>query len=203
MYCLGKKPARIDPRNLKFRALLPRKLPEPPFQYDVDFDNEDIWPLPLPVFANDRYGCCVIAGRANQTLRFERVEQGLALPISDDDVLHEYWLEGDPTGKTKPDEGLYILDSLKAWRQGWQAAGRSYNIYAFAEISKTKQREIQLAIWLLSGLQAGVLLHQSDMDQLERKEIWNLTSTPGEVVGGHLMFTVGYTLTGPVFFGML
>lgn len=199
MYRLGKKPARIDPRNLRFRALLPKKLPEPPPEYDVDFDNEDIWPLPLPMFGNDKYGCCVIAGRANQTLRFERIEQSSAIPITDDDVLREYWLEGDPTGKTKPDEGLYILDSLKCWRNGWQAAGRSYNIYAFAQINKAKQREIQLAIWLLSGLQSGVLLRQSDMDQLDRKEIWSLTKAPGGVVGGHCMFVIGYTRTGPVF----
>lgn len=196
---LGKLPAKRDPRNLKFRTMLPKVLPEPPPEYDVDFNNEGIWPVPLPIFANDRYGCCVIAGRANQTLRFEKTEQGLALPITDEDVLAEYWLEGDPSGQTKPDEGLYILDSLKCWRNGWKAAGKNYNIFAFAEINKTKKREIQIGIWLLSGLQSGVLLHQSDMDQIDRKEIWSLTENPGEVVGGHCMLILGYTRTGPVF----
>ncbi len=46
-----------------------------------------------------------MAGRARQTLRFEDIEQGSVLMISDKDVLREYFKE---TGG--PDTGLIVLD---------------------------------------------------------------------------------------------
>lgn len=198
---LGKLPAKQDERNLKFRGLLKKTLPPPPPEYDVDFNNPDIWPLYLPMFGNDKWGCCVIAGRANQTLRFEKIEQSQDIGISDDDVLSEYWAEqGDADGTDQPDNGLYILESLKLWRKwGWSAAGQQYNIYAFAEINRNKTKEIKQAIWLLGGLQSGVLLREQDMDQINQKEIWHIASTGGEIVGGHCMYVIGYTRTGPVF----
>lgn len=201
---LGKLPAKQDERNIKFRALLPRKLPTPPPEYDVDFNSDVIWPLPLPQFANDKWGCCVIAGRANMTLRFEKIEQGLALPITDQDILREYWMEqGDPEGKENPDNGLYVLESLKTWRsQGWLAAGQRYDIYAFAEINPLKHNETMLADFLLGGCMTGVLLPLTAQDQIEKKQIWTVGTGPKALRsswGGHCMYRIGYTRTGPVF----
>jgi len=104
-----------------------------------------------PPFANDTYGDCVIAGRAHQTLRFESLEQGKRLTITDREVLEEYFKE---TGGE--DTGLVVLDSLKLWRRrGWKAAGARYRIKAFAEIDPGKKTEIRsrrspisLAAWL-------------------------------------------------------
>lgn len=200
---LGKLPAKYDPKNIKFRAILPRKLPPAPAEWDVDFNRQDIWPLPLPTFSNLSWGDCVITGRANQTLRFEKYEQGLPLPISDDDVLREYWKEqGDPTGTKKPDEGLYILDSLKCWRSGWQAAGQEYNIYAFAQINQEKINEVRLGVYLLTGLMTGVNLPLTAQTQLDSKQIWTVETGPNArpgTWGGHCMYLLGYTATGPVF----
>lgn len=198
---LGKLPAVRDERNIKFRAItVPEALPEPPFEYDVDMDNPRVFPLPLPKFANDQWGCCVAAARANQTLRFEKLEQGVVLDITDQDVLREYWKEqGDPEGKYRPDEGLVMLHSLKAWRDGWVIGDKTYSIYAFAEIDRYRIQEIKQAIWLLGGLQAGVVFRQEDMRQYDRGEIWTLTDKPGDFDGGHCMYVIGWTLTGPVF----
>ena len=71
IFKLGKAPAKRDPRNLKFAAILkaPAKLPT---EYDFDLKHPGI---PTPMFGNDHYGDCVIAGRAHQTLRFELLEQ--------------------------------------------------------------------------------------------------------------------------------
>jgi hypothetical protein len=43
------------------------------------------------MFGNDKYGDCVIAGRAHQTLRFEAVEQKKLISVTEQDVLREYW----------------------------------------------------------------------------------------------------------------
>jgi hypothetical protein len=50
------------------------------------------------MFGNDVHGDCVIAGRAHQTLRFEDIEQGSVLMITDKEVLKEYSRRrADPT----------------------------------------------------------------------------------------------------------
>ena len=38
------------------------------------------------MFANDTYGCCVISGRAHQSLRFEDIEQSKVIDITDKDI---------------------------------------------------------------------------------------------------------------------
>lgn len=198
---LGKNPYQHDPRHIQYRALLPETLPEPPAEYDVDMDNENIWPLPLPMFANDKWGCCVIAGRANKTMRDEKIEQGDLIQPSDQEVLSEYWREqGDPTGAKKPDEGLYVNESLNSWRtEGWKVGGNKYDIYAYAQVNKTHQKEIMSCISLLNGAISGVTLYDGDIKAVDNKEIWTTDYPKGEIAGGHCMYVVGYTRTGVVF----
>src|ERR1044071_5047451 len=79
VFKLGKRAAKRDDRNLKFAAVL--KAPTPlPDTYDFDVKHKGI---PTPMFANDTLGCCVIAGRAHQTLRFEDIEQGSVMMITE------------------------------------------------------------------------------------------------------------------------
>src|ERR1051326_7608007 len=77
LFKLGKAPAKTDVRNLMLAAILkaPPKLPK---EFDFDLKHTGI---PLPMFANDELGCCVISGRAHQTLRFEDLEQGSVINL--------------------------------------------------------------------------------------------------------------------------
>jgi hypothetical protein len=128
------------------------------------------------------------------------LEQGIALDITDDEVLRQYWKEGGGDETTKPDNGLYILDSLKSWRSdGWLAGGQHYNIHAFAELDHRKLLEVQHSVFLLSGLIAGVALPEVALTQLDNKEIWTVAEGPDRLAGGHCMWVIGYTRTGPVF----
>src|SRR5437879_1915690 len=88
VFKLGKASAKRDKRNLRFATLV-RKAALPK-SYDFDVAHPGI---PTPMFANDVYGDCVVAGRAHQTLRFERIEQGSVLMITDKNVLAEYLKE--------------------------------------------------------------------------------------------------------------
>src|ERR1700681_3164425 len=115
---LGKATAKRDNRNLMCAAILKAPV-KVPLEYDFDLKHPGI---PTPMFGNDVNGDCVIAGRAHQTLRFEDIEQGSEISISDADVLKEYFKE---TGG--PDAGLVVLDSLNEWRsKGWTAGKRKY-----------------------------------------------------------------------------
>ena len=192
-YALGKSPAQRDPRNLLMGALLTKAAP-PPAAYDVD-DNRPA--LPVPMFANDTLGCCVISGRAHQTLRFERMEQGRTIAITDEEVKDEYFRQ---TGGV--DSGLVVLDSLRQWRkQGWRAAGQNYKIRAFAEIMPSKTMELKRAICANLGVGIGLELPLSAQRQLERGLPWATTrgqsAAPGSW-GGHYVYLVGYTPSGPV-----
>jgi len=194
IYKLGKASAKKDARNLLFAAVLRAAPPKLPPSYDFDTTHPGI---PTPMFANDVHGCCVIAGRAHQTLRFEDIEQGSVLMISDNDVLKEYFKE---TGG--PDSGLVVLDSLNEWRhQGWKVGKRTYEIQAFAQVNFKNKDEVRQAIYADVGLGFGVQLPKDAQRQIQAGQPWDVTSGPGSAPGGwggHYIFVCGYTPTGPV-----
>src|SRR5215813_5982087 len=135
LFKLGKAPAKKDKRNLKFATLLRAAAPALPPAYDFDLTHLGI---PTPMFGNDVHGDCVIAGRAHQTLRFEDIEQGSVLMITDKDVLKEYFKE---TGGA--DNGLVVFDSLNEWRhKGWKVGKHTYKIKAFAEVDFRNKDEV-------------------------------------------------------------
>src|SRR5437016_1563681 len=166
LFKLGKAKAKRDERNLKFAAILraPAKVPK---EYDFDLKHTGI---PTPMFANDQYGCCVIAGRAHQTLRFELIEQRAKLKISDKEVLAEYFKE---TGG--PDSGLIVLESLKEWRKaGWIAAKRRYRTKAFTEIKTADHASIRQAIFLDVGVGLGLSLPVTAQAQIQAGKPWDV-----------------------------
>ena len=194
---LGKAPAKQDHRTLKLNAVLVT-LPEIPTSYDCD-ENISV-DVPLPMFANDTCGDCVIAGRAHQSLRFEAVEQSRLIEIVDKDVVQEYFKE---TGGV--DTGLVVLDSLKAWRKGWRVSRRwlkrsKLNIYAFAQIDETNQDEVEAAIYLLTGAGCGLQLPISASLQFDAGETWDVTRKSSGIGswGGHYVYLVGYNEVGPI-----
>jgi hypothetical protein len=193
LFRLGKATAKRDKRNLKFRAVL-RAAPKLPKNYDFDMTHKGI---PTPMFANDLNGDCVIAGRAHQTLRFENIEQGSVLMITDRDVLREYYHE---TGG--PDSGLVVLDSLKLWRKkGWRAAKKRYKIQAFAEVTPGNHDEVRTAIFSDVGLGIGVSLPRDAEGQINSGQPWDVTTGAGSAPnswGGHYVYVSGYTPMGPV-----
>lgn len=206
----GKLERRLDPRTLALRDVLPVKLPAPPREWDKSFNlDPGIWPIPPRMYANDDWGDCVIAGRGHAFSHMEKYEQGQLVTPTDDEVLREYWREqGDPDGRIRPDNGLYVLNSLNSWRrEGWVVGGKIYKIHAYGAVNYHSIEEVKLAIWLFGGgingvvggtVQVGVGIYESDMDQIDRGEIWSVSGR-GNYLGGHLMDVKGYTMSGPMF----
>lgn len=199
---LGKAPPKRDRRNFKLAAVLkPKKiLPPVPAKWDFDLDFARS-PIPTPVFANDRIGDCVIAGRAHMTIRFEFFEQNRKiLRITEADVIREYRHEG---GSMNPDRGgLIMLDSLNEWRQeGWRAAGRHYTIHAFLELDRKKRQQVKIAVRYLNGVYVGMALPDSFLDQFQRGQPWDVVPGPRgrpNPSNGHCVYVCGYTAAGPV-----
>lgn len=193
VFKLGKAPAKRDKRNLKLAALLTTLPPIPPV-YDFDVTHPGI---PTPMFANDVHGDCVIAGRAHQTLRFEDIEQGSLITITDKDVLKEYLKESGGA-----DSGLVVLNSLNQWRKtGWRAGGKTYTIAAFAEINPRDHDNVTAAIYLLTGAGTGLSLPKSAQKQIQTGQPWDVVAGPlgqNNSWGGHYVYLCGYNTTGPV-----
>jgi hypothetical protein len=190
---LGKAPARRDKRTLKFAAILKAQIVLPQ-KYDFDDQHQGV---PTPMFANDQYGDCVMAGRAHQTLRFELAEQKKVITISDEDVTRDYFRE---TGGA--DSVLVVLDSLTAWRtDGWLVGTANYKIQAFSELDLTNHDEVKQAIVLDIGVGLGLGLPISAQRQFETGKPWDVVLGPRGAVnswGGHYVFVSGYTPLGPV-----
>jgi hypothetical protein len=183
---MGVTARKGDPRTIKLRSVL-NTVALPPLP--TKFLLYDALPVPLTdknMYSNDVYGCCVISERGHHTLVFEDIEQGIVINIPDQDIITEYFKE---TGGW--DNGLYILDSLNAWRKGWTAAGKTYNIFAFAEVNPKDHVEVCAAIYLLKGLNVAVNLSLWCTAQFNYGNPW--TYSPGDsIVGGHCVYIVGF-----------
>jgi hypothetical protein len=190
---LGKKPARPDAKALKFAPLLKKKV-SVPVEYDFDVAHSAV---PTPMYRNDDLGDCVIAGRAHQTLRFELLDQGKLIKISDEEVENEYFsLSG---GK---DIGLVVRDALEDWRtDGWIAGKRRLKIHAYADLDRSSRLEIKRAIFLDVGCGIGLQLPLSAQKQLAAGKAWDVVAGAGSKPnswGGHYVYVSGYTKRGPV-----
>jgi len=183
----GKLPPKIDERTIRLSSIIKRELLPPlPERYDVDEALNGIDDNRM--FANDKYGCCVISAQAHQTFRFEKFEQGKQIDITDQEVVDEYF---EQTGGA--DRGLILLLSLKHWRNsGWLVGGRNYTIYAFASVDWKNHDEVCHCIHLLRGVDLGMNVYQKDIDQFNADEPWHLTGNDGELRGGHGIYLQNY-----------
>jgi len=185
-YKFGKLPPVIDHRTIPLRAVLRAELlPELPLTYD----NHEVYDvIDNFMFANDQYGDCVKASRAHQTLVFEAFEQGKQIEITDQEVIDEYFKE---TGGR--DSGLILLTSIKDWRNdGWPVGGRNYTIYAFASVDWLDHEEVKQCIHLLGGVNLGMKVYQTDLDQFNANEGWHLTDNNGAFKGRHGIYACKY-----------
>ncbi len=201
MVKLGKLPVKTDLRTVKIKMFLKAL---PPIPDEWDYDSWLRLPVPTPMFANDKWGDCAIAGKAHFTLRFEGFEQNKILPITDKEVLEQYWKEqGGVSGgccrKKYPDNGIVELYTLKDWRKnGWTAAGINYNIYAFGSVNWKDEQEVKACIYLLTGVYTGLLLPDSLPElngHFPSDEPWEVDDSPRGAPNpknGHCVTIFGY-----------
>ena len=185
-YQLGAIP-RDDPMTIKLHSIMLSELPAIPDKFDIDLCPQDD-----KMFANDTWGDCVIAARAHMTLRFEHWEKDCYLPITDDEVLAEYWMEQGAKYVTKrhwcvtkqgwdckPNNGLDVLTSLNYWRKGWKCAGDDYSIYAYGKMNPLNHAEVKACLYLLNGAYLTLGLPISAQSQ----EVWDKDDSANGVLG--------------------
>jgi hypothetical protein len=203
---LGKLRAIRDPRTIALaRIFKDQVIPATPDNFDVDASLGVS--IPDPMYGNNYWGDCVMAGRAHMSRRFEQFEQKLIIPITDTDVLNEYWREQGyhppPSclarffNPTRPNGGLYMLNSLNWWRQtGWLAASHSYDIAGYAGINWLNHLEVMAAMAYLRGDYVGIALPLTAQHQ----DVWDVVTpdNPQTVPGSwgyHCVYRKAYSGT--------
>lgn len=194
---LGKLPAVVDKRTIKLKSILKESLLPPlPESFNIDTSLGGI--NDSRMYANDKYGCCVISARAHQTMRFEKFEQNRLINIKDYEVTSQYFKE---TGGL--DSGLVLLYSLRRWRaEGWEADGKNHKIHAFSSVDWKDHTEVKYCIYLLGGINYGFMVPRSAMEQFNNNEPWSIVTPDGGITGGHAVYAYsyldGYNDIGPV-----
>ena len=154
---LGKKPPRHDPRTLRLRNYL-RLEALPPLPAAVNWSPAVVAAGGYPMFGNDQYGDCTIAGAAHLDQTWDANAHN-PNALTDADILAAYsgacgYVPGDPS----TDQGGVLLDVLNYWRK---TGIGGHNILAYVAIDPTNIGELRYAIALFGGAYLGVALPDS------------------------------------------
>lgn len=184
MVKLGRRPARLDRRNLRLAHYLAADIPTPPDTVDYGASIKD-WGM----LANDQLGDCTCAGILHMIMLWN-AENGVHLQFRDGDAIKLYeQLCGYDPRDPNTDQGGIELDILKSWRK-MPIYGTS--LLGFASVDPTNWKEVRLAHWLAGSLYMGLSLPVS----AQNETIWSHTSdTPGGW-GGHCTISNGYGKLG-------
>ena len=178
---LGKSPARVDARTLKFRAYL-AQLPPTPVTRD--------WTTKVPdwlILANDVVGDCTCAAAAHLDMLWTSWASTVVLP-TDAAVLAAYTaITGYNPADPSTDTGANELDVLNYWRQTG-ILGRK--ITAYVQLEPRNLDHIKAAINLFGGVYAGVQLPDSAMREFDEELPWSDVSENAS--DGHAIPLVAY-----------
>lgn len=183
---LGKKPARRDPRTLRFAAYARPELPPPPEAIDY---GSAVWAWPM--YGNDRCGDCTCAS-AGHMMQAWSASTGKRRTPSELEILAAYCtISGFNPMTRENDDGAVELDVLNYWRKTGIAGGQ---IAAFVAVSTRRPERLKAALHLFGGLYLGFELPEA----VQGATAWEMpeggaagSGEPGSW-GGHAVNAVAY-----------
>jgi hypothetical protein len=199
---LGKKLGVVeDPRTFKFRTFMPMHLPVVGRDWRMARNTRTV-----PMFDNDRIGCCTIASQAHGAIAHEiSTSQSdiRKVPITDEDVRIGYSaISGYDPRTGRNDNGAYMLDALNYRRRvgiGREPDGSPHKIAGFVKVDHNKPEELRVACAIFGGLYLGIWLPNSAVRQTGPNKLWDVPEQgpqgegePGSW-GGHAVWQVGFT----------
>ncbi len=194
-YRLGKKPARAGAITLKLsRYADAATLPPVPAAFGHDnLIGAGAWQM----LANDRYGDCVWAGAAHETMMLAR-EAGDAVSFSDTAVLADYAaVTGFDPRDPQTDQGTDIQAAADYRRKTGiaDAGGKRHTIAAYLALEPGNLTHLYQAGFLFGVVGIGLQLPASAFDQTDAAKPWDVvTQSPNE--GGHYVPLLGRRADG-------
>jgi hypothetical protein len=203
--CLGKKLGVVeDPRTFHLRTLLDTAaLPSVPATWRYAGSLHEV-----PMFANDRYGCCTLASNGHRIVAQEFSTRQRDFPITDAEVLAAYSaVTGFDPRRPETDNGAYMLDVANYMRTvglGREKDGSRHTVEAFVKIDHGNHAEVKAACNLFGGVWIGVWLPRSAQAQTGPNRAWDAPLDTAALVGdyepgswgGHAIEVVGYSARG-------
>jgi hypothetical protein len=189
--CLGRRPARLDTRTLRF-ATYAKALPPAPDLCDWA-KHTPAWPMML----NDRLGDCTIASAGHLIQEWTaNAYGGTGAVVPDAEILETYQaVTGYNPSDPNSDRGAYEIDVLNYWRT--KGVG-GHKIWAYASVSPKNHEHVKQATYLFGGLYIGLALPIAAQAQLDAGQAWDVTVArlrgkwqPGSW-GGHAVPIVAY-----------
>ncbi len=187
---LGKKPARpwrAPGSAFRFATYLAPALPTPPPQFGHENLVAD-WGM----LANDRYGDCVWAGAAHETMMLTR-EGGHPAAFTDADVLSDYAaVTGFSPAEPASDRGT-DMQAAAAYRRKTgiiDSTGRRHTVAAYLALDPGNVDHLIKGAYLFGAVGVGLELPASAIDQARKGQMWDVV--PGAPIeGGHYVPLVG------------
>lgn len=192
---LGKKPARPGAVRLKL-ASYTNAAALPPLP--ATFGHEPLiaareWGM----LANDRYGDCVLAGAAHETMLLAR-EAGAVVSFTDADVLGDYAaVTGFDPKLPETDQGTDMQQAAEYRRTTGvvDAQGRRHTIAAYLALEPGNVSHLYQATYLFGAVGIGLQLPASAFTQNEQGQAWDVVSA-SPIEGGHYVPLVGRRAEG-------
>jgi len=186
---LGKRPAVIDGRTLKFASYLPKpELPEVPSVVNWGKAVKR-WGL----HKNDRIGDCAIVGPANMERCWSFNSPAPDFEATDDQVIADYSAVSGYNPQTgENDNGCIMLDVLKRWRNDGICG---HKIGAFVSVNPKNMEHVRLANWMVGGLYIGVELPANAQGARSWRYVPGTGSEAGSW-GGHAVNCISHSPKG-------
>lgn len=146
-----------------------------------------------PMYANDKYGCCVWSCIGHQIQALTTYGQGNTIVVHEAALLNAYSaVTGFDPNKPNTDQGTVVQDALNYWRK---IGIEGHQILAFAQVDHTRRAEVEAAINVFGNVHVGVNFPQSAMDQFDAGKDWELVARDGGIIGGHAVPVGSYDET--------
>jgi hypothetical protein len=192
---LGKKPARPGAVRLKLASYTnAAALPPAPavFGHDALIGARD-WGM----LGNDRYGDCVWAGAAHETMLLAR-EAGAVVLFTDAGVLGDYSAAtGFDPAKPETDQGTDMQEAAAYRRSSGIVDGHGirHKIAAYLALEPGDMEHLHQAAYLFGAAGIGLQLPVSALTQSEHGQVWNVVAG-APIAGGHYVPLVGRRADG-------
>ncbi|UFZ05461.1 hypothetical protein LQG66_03855 [Bradyrhizobium ontarionense] len=172
---LGKTAARAGAMSFKLSDYIDKKaLPKPPKQ----FGHEGLVPASWGMLGNDRYGDCVWAGAAHETMMWN-AEAGRKVAFTDAGVLSDYSaVTGFNPRKPSTDNGtdMQVAASYRRKTGIVDAGGKRHPVAAYLAIEPGNINEHMTAVYLFGAVGIGISFPASAMDQFNAGKPWDVVS---------------------------
>lgn len=183
---LGKAPASHDSRDLLFHEYETAAITAAPVGYHHQI------PDPIGMLGNDRYGDCVFAGAAHETMLWNATQARTVL-FDDEHVLADYGaVTGFRPDDPSTDRGTDVHNALNFRRKtgvGDQTGAR-HKIGAYVSLEPGNWAQLLQALEVFEAVGIGFQFPDYAMDQFNAGKPWSYRPG-GKIEGGHYVPVIG------------